>query len=79
VAVVRAVALALTVLLSTSGCVEILGLVVSVASTGVGAYQRRSARIAQDAQTTEIKALREEIARHRARALTMPSDAVILP
>ena len=60
------VGLLLVVLLGTSGCViEVLGLGVSAISAGVGAYQRRSSRLAQDEQTAEIKALREEIAKLR--------------
>ena len=72
----RLSALLLVVLLGTSGCVEILALGVSAISTGVGIYQRKSAREAQDQQTAEIKALREEISRLRAKwADTEPSRA----
>ena len=61
---IRAALLALVVL-TQAGCVEILALGVSAISTGVGIYQRKSSREAQDEQTAEIKALREEIARLR--------------
>ena len=72
----RLAALLLVVLVGTAGCLEILGLGVSLISTGVGIYQRKSAREAQDEQTGEIKALREEIARLRAKwADTDPARA----
>ena len=60
------------IVLTQTGCVEVLALGVSAISSGVGIYQRKSARGAQDEQTEEIKALREEIARLRARIVPSP-------
>ena len=57
----------LLVVLATQGCAAILApaLILDAVATGVSVYQRREDRLAENAQTDEIKALREEIARLR--------------
>ena len=68
------VALLAMLVLTQAGCVaEIVFGGGSLIASVFGIYQRREARQAQDEQTAEIKALREEIARLRAKwAAPMP-------
>ena len=59
-------ALLLLVLLGTTGCATALAMAFTISTSVIGVLQRYTSRVSQDAQTAEIRALREEIARGRA-------------
>ena len=57
--------LLLAVLLGTTGCVSALSMALSASFSAIAVLQRYTSRVSQDAQTAEIRALREEVARGR--------------